>query len=187
MEIGEHAGGSALKAKLLGVVSILIPATIVLAGTNWMGVNRQVGLAIHSQAITIPNYGTTLRVSIASDGSQGNDTSYFPSISANGRFVVFDSFASSLVSRDVNGKLDVFVRDKQTGITQRVSIASDGRQGNNHSWSGSISANGRYVAYWSFANNLVLGDDNGVADVFLYNREWRNILSHLPVIHFQPK
>ena len=64
--------------------------------------------------------GTTTRVSVASDGTQGNSFSDNPDISADGRYVVFNSFASNLVSGDTNGYWDVFVRDRQTGTTTRV-------------------------------------------------------------------
>jgi hypothetical protein len=116
--------------------------------------------------------GQTTRVSVASDGTQGNADSHFPSLSANGRYVAFDSFANNLVSGDNNGLVDTFVHDRATGQTTLVSVASDGTQGNDHS-SGhvSISANGRYVAFQSFASNLVSGDTNNTLDVFVHDRE----------------
>ena len=104
--------------------------------------------------------GSTQRVSVASDGSQGNSHSYWPSISADGRYVAFESYASNLVSWDTNGYIDIFLHDRQTGSTQCVSLSSDGSQGNNESWSPSISADGRYVAFASWASNLVSGDTN---------------------------
>jgi len=115
--------------------------------------------------------GQTTRVSVASDGSQGNSDSYYPSISANGRYVAFRSDASNLVSGDTNDERDVFVHDRQTGQTTRVSIASDGSQGNSDSWSPSISADGRYVAFQSGASNLVSGDTNGRCDIFVHDRQ----------------
>ncbi len=119
----------------------------------------------------IPLSGTTTRVSVASDGTQGNSLSLNPSISADGRYVAFDSIASNLVSGDTNGYEDVFVHDWQTGTTTRVSVASDCTQANNHSFYASISANGRYVAFTSSASNLVSGDTNGVEDVFVHDRQ----------------
>jgi Tol biopolymer transport system component len=75
--------------------------------------------------------------------------------------VAFNSDASNLVSGDTNGASDIFVNDLQTGTTKRISVASDGTQGNNNSYNPSISADGRYVAFYSDASNLVSGDTNG--------------------------
>ncbi len=115
--------------------------------------------------------GQTTRVSVASDGSQGNSDSSRPAISADGRYVVFLSDASNLVAGDTNGAQDVFVHDRQMGQTTRVSIASDGSQGNGHSSATAVSADGRYVAFTSIASNLVSGDTNGKWDVFLHDRQ----------------
>ena len=115
--------------------------------------------------------GQTTRVSVASDGTQGNDNSFDPSISADGRYVAFVSYASNLVSGDTNGGVHVFVHDRQTGQNTRVSVASDGTQGNSVSLDPSISADGRYVAFSSVATNLVLGDTNDVCDVFVHDRQ----------------
>ena len=114
--------------------------------------------------------GETTRVSVASDGTQGIDTSWGePSVSADGRYVAFDSGASNLVGGDTNGLPDVLLRDCSRGETTRVSVASDGTQGNGLSGLPSISADGRYVAFWSSASNLVSGDNNGSGDVFLHD------------------
>jgi len=108
------------------------------------------------------------RVSIASDGTQGNSDSFAPNISADGRYVTFCSDASNLIAGDTNGFADIFVHDRKTGVTTRVSVASDGMQGNDWSGAGaSISADGRYIAFASSANNLVEGDTNGVSDIFV--------------------
>jgi len=117
--------------------------------------------------------GQTTRVSVASDGGQGNYDSQYPSISADGRYVAFDSWASNLVGGDTNGGPDVFVHDRQTGQTARVSVASDGGQGNDGSYWPSISADGRYVAFYSWASNLVGGDTNGCCDIFVHDRGGR--------------
>jgi len=114
---------------------------------------------------------TTERVSVASDGTQGDAASAFPSISADGRFVAFASSATNLVAGDTNGFSDVFVHDRQTGVTERVSVASDGTQGNAVSNVSAISADGRFVAFASDANNLVAGDINGATDVFVRDRQ----------------
>jgi Tol biopolymer transport system component len=115
--------------------------------------------------------GTTERVSLASDGTQGYSKSFGSSISANGRFVVFESIASNLVSGDTNAVRDIFVHDRQTGQTERVSVASDGTQGNDLSSVCSLSMDGRWVAFTSSASNLVSGDTNGTQDVFVRDRQ----------------
>lgn len=111
-------------------------------------------------------------VSVASSGQQGNADSGFgrPAVSANGRFAAFESQATNLVAGDTNGCSDVFVHDRTTGQTTRVSVRSDEHQGN--AWSGrpSVSADGRFVAFASLASNLVPGDGNGRQDVFLHDR-----------------
>src|SRR4051794_15198724 len=77
--------------------------------------------------------GTTERVSISSTGEQGTRGSYFPALSADGRFVAFGSLATNLVPGDTNGERDVFVRDRETGRTERVSVGTGGRQGDRDS------------------------------------------------------
>jgi Tol biopolymer transport system component len=111
--------------------------------------------------------GITTRLSADSSGTQGNEDSWSPSISADGRYVAFCSSASNLVNGDTNGKWDIFVRDTQTGTTKRLSLDSSGVQGNDGSYHPSISADGRYVAFYSYASNLVSGDTNGKRDVFV--------------------
>jgi Tol biopolymer transport system component len=115
----------------------------------------------------------TQRVSLATDGAQAHGLSQFPSISADGRYVAFTSFATNLVPADSNGFSDIFVRDRQSGTTERVSLDSAGEQGNGDSDYPSISADGRYVAFTSFATNLVAGDTNGFNDVFVRDRQSR--------------
>ncbi len=134
-------------------------------------------LSVGSVPATAQGLGTTERVSVASDGTQGNRGSVEPSISADGRYVAFSSLANNLVSNDTNNWSDIFVHDRVTGQTTRVSVASDGTQGNRDSWSPSISADGRYVAFYSYASNLVSNDTNDYcslpthcADVFVHDR-----------------
>jgi len=110
--------------------------------------------------------GKTTRVSVDSHGAQGNGDSLIPSISADGRFVAFYSDAANLVAGDGNAAGDGFVRDRKAGRTKRVSVASHGTQGNDTSFPPSISADGRFVAFTSLANNLVAGDTNGASDIF---------------------
>ena len=116
----------------------------------------------------------TTRVSVSSAANQGNADSVTPSLSADGRYVAFASQASNLVTGDTNRTSDVFVRDRQTGATTRVSVGSSGTQGNNSSREPSFSADGRFVAFTSQAGNLVTGDTNGIADVFVYDRQTAN-------------
>jgi len=140
-----------------------------------------------------PGAVSTVRVSIASDGTQGNDHSYLPTLSADGRYVAFYSVASNLVGDDTNGKIDVFVHDRdadENGIfdepgavsTVRVSVASDGTQGNDHSYPAAISGDGRYVAFRSAASNLVDDDTNGYDDIFIHDLQtgetWRVSLTN---------
>ena len=114
---------------------------------------------------------TTERISVATGGAQGNGDSFYPSISADGRYVAFLSEASNLVVGDTNGAHDVFVHDRQGGATERVSVDSAGAQGNASSLYASLSADGRRVAFQSDATNLVAGDTNGWPDVFVHDRE----------------
>ncbi|MCC6443218.1 MAG: PD40 domain-containing protein [Armatimonadetes bacterium] len=113
--------------------------------------------------------GATERVSVASDGSEANGLSWRPSISADGRYVAFSSDATNLVAGDTNGYEDVFVRDRQTGTTVRVSVASDGEESNFNSGLAEISGDGRYVAFTSGATNLADNDDNDVNDLFVHD------------------
>jgi len=115
--------------------------------------------------------GSVERVSVDSSGLQGNSASSRSSISADGRYVAFRSNGSSLVAGDTNGKSDIFVHDRQTGITERVSVDSSGVQTNGYSNYPSISADGRYVAFESDASNLVSGDTNGIWDIFIHDRQ----------------
>jgi Tol biopolymer transport system component len=103
--------------------------------------------------------GQTELVSLASDGAVKKSCSWCfgegePQVSADGRYVVFSSWASNLVPDDTNGTLDVFVRDRKNATTERVSVTTGGEQANSSSFHANISAGGRFVAFWSFASNL---------------------------------
>lgn len=115
--------------------------------------------------------GQMTRVSVDSGRVQGNDASYNPSLSSDSRFVAFSSWADHLVPGDTNSSLDVFVHDQQTGQTTRVSVDSGGLQGNDWSYSPSISSDGRFVTFESAASNLVPGDTNGSNDIFVHDRQ----------------
>jgi Tol biopolymer transport system component len=158
-----------MKTRLFLPLFLLVTLTLLVGKT---GTSPVVGnTAIANQLPGALLAGTTTRVSVASDGTQGNDGSFDTSISADGRYVAFSSDASNLVPGDTNGVEDVFVHDHQTGQTSRVSVASDGTQGNDGSSGSSISGDGRYVTFFSWANNLVPGDTNGVGDVFVHDRQ----------------
>lgn len=111
--------------------------------------------------------GDVTRVSTGSAGEESNGFSDFPNISADGRYVTFYSTASNLVPGDTNGVDDVFFKDTQTGETTRLSMDIMGAQGNNYSYWPKISGDGRYVSFYGGASNLVIGDTNGVDDVFI--------------------
>jgi Tol biopolymer transport system component len=115
-------------------------------------------------------HGSTERISLGLDGAQGNGLSLAPAISADGRFVAFESEATNLVPGDSNSAPDVFVRDRRTGRTSRVSIGPKGAQSNRPSATPAISADGRFVAFYSDATNLVPDDTNDQGEVFLHDR-----------------
>ena len=134
------------------------------AGTYTVAEVLQPGWQQTSPSGTAPT--SNARVS-PTDGTQGNGTSYFSSISADGRYVNFLSDASNFVAGDTNGMRDVFVYDRETHTIERVSL-----YGSNTPNRPSLSADGRYVAFSSSASNLVSGDTNGeVHDVFVYDRQ----------------
>ena len=112
--------------------------------------------------------GTTTGVSISTGGGQGNWPSSAPAISADGRYIAFTSSATNLVLNDTNGVAgDIFVRDQKTGITDRVNISSGGQGKSICPSSPAISADGRFVAFFSAATNLAVDDTNNVEDVFV--------------------
>lgn len=115
--------------------------------------------------------GTTRRVSVSSSGAQANGPSYMGAISGDGNFVVFSSSADNLVAGDTNGTQDVLIRNLSTGNTTLVSLSTTGVEGNSDSLSPAVSSDGRYVAFVSYATNLVQGDDNFRTDVLLRDRQ----------------
>jgi Tol biopolymer transport system component len=119
--------------------------------------------------------GTTQRISVGSRSRQANRESDQSAISTDGRYVAFESGASNLVPGDTNSMTDVFVRDRKTGSTTRVSVSSAGKQAtgdrtHNGSNGPSISADGRYIAFHSGASTLVPGDTNRTFDIFVHDR-----------------
>jgi Tol biopolymer transport system component len=116
--------------------------------------------------------GTTTRVSVAGASTAANDSSDFATISADGRYVAYQSEATNLVAGDTNGETDVFVRDRQAAATTRASVATAGTQTTGGgSIDAEVSGNGRYVVFNSEATNLVAGDTNDAYDVFVRDRQ----------------
>jgi Tol biopolymer transport system component len=113
---------------------------------------------------------TTRRVSISTAGVQADGRSDEPTISADGRYVAFSSTATNLARGDTNGASDIFVRDRATGVTRRVSLSSRGRQANAECSAPQLTRHGRYVVFASPASTLVSGDTNGLSDVFVRDR-----------------
>jgi Tol biopolymer transport system component len=113
--------------------------------------------------------GVTFRVSVGLPGTEPTANSAWPSMSASGRFVAFSSWASDLVRGDTNDASDIFVRDVVAGTTRLVSVSSAGAQANGSSFSPSISADGKVVAFRSDATNLVRNDTEGRIDVFVHD------------------
>jgi Tol biopolymer transport system component len=114
---------------------------------------------------------TTERISVDSAGREADRYSEEPFISPDGRYVVFKSHASNLVPGDTNGQPDIFLHDRVTATTERVSVGSTGSQANGSSEWGSISADGRRIAFMSSASNLVTGDSNSKSDIFVRDRQ----------------
>jgi Tol biopolymer transport system component len=116
------------------------------------------------------------RATTSASGEQGQGVSAVPVVSGDGRYVAFSSLASNLVPNDLNGRHDVFVKDMHTGAIERVSVSSAGVEGNDDSGEFSagtpiaMTADARFVAFASIATNLVSGDTNNNADVFLRDR-----------------
>jgi len=126
--------------------------------------NGKIDIFVHDRVT-----GATVRASVDSSGTEGDGASQFPSISSDGRWVAFHSEAQNLVPGDTNGWTDVFVHDLQTGATVRASVDSAGAQANSLSTEPSISGDGRRVTFLSSASNLVSGDGNSCADIFVHD------------------
>jgi Tol biopolymer transport system component len=110
---------------------------------------------------------------VRSNGKQGDGISArssAPAVNSNGLVVAFDSAATNLVGGDSNGAVDVFVRDRASGRTQRVSVTSKGKEANGSSSGPDLSGDGRLVSFSSSATNLVPGDTNGRTDIFVHDR-----------------
>src|SRR5262249_47471893 len=113
--------------------------------------------------------GKTVRVSVDSAGNESDGQSVGPIISADGNLVAYSSVADNLVAGDTNVTSDVFVYDRTTLTTTRVSVDSAGNEGNGFSYSARISANGQFIFFYSDATNLVAGDTNAATDAFVHD------------------
>ena len=114
--------------------------------------------------------GEVTLVTKAPDGVAGNGPSFNARISGDGNFIVFDSFASNLVTQDTNGMRDIFLYDRERATMQRISLGVSGQQTNQDSWEPDVADGGALVVFSSFATNVVTGDTNTYRDIFLYNR-----------------
>ncbi len=129
-----------------------------------------VGLLSSIPSALVADEGDTTRVSVDSSGADANNTSINAKISSDGRFVSYESIASDLVANDNNGLSDIFVHDRTTGNTSRVSVSSSGEESNAFSDYATISDEGRYITFSSAASNLVIDDNNGASDIFVHDR-----------------
>lgn len=111
--------------------------------------------------------GTTTRVSVGDGEEEGDGGSALGNISSNGRYIVFNSEAANLVAGDTNGVADIFLRDTTLGTTTRISVNEADAEADDTSYTTFISPDGAYVVFSSDATNLVAGDTNAAADVFL--------------------
>ncbi len=150
-----HAqGGNVAVSGDGAIVAFYSAATNLVAGDT----NRASDIFVRDRSA-----GVTQLISVASDGTPGNGPSFWPSISADGRLVAFQSEASNLVPDDTNNLSDIFVHDRVSGVTIRACRT----QGNGASSNPAISRDGRFVAFASYATNLVAGDTNGKVDIFV--------------------
>ena len=161
---GTEANGPSVLPQVSGdglIVAFESTATNLVAGDT----NAASDIFVFDRTTAI-----TTRISVDSMGTQANGASHSARISENGQFVFFYSDATNLVAGDVNGKTDGFLYDRSTGTTELITVSSFGNQGNDISYNGTVSADGSLCAFYSFASNLVPGDNNAVSDVFLRDR-----------------
>jgi Tol biopolymer transport system component len=159
-EPDSHSVDPALSADGRSIAFVSVASNLVAGDTNGEG-----DVFVHDLRT-----GATARVSIGSNGEEGRNISFSPALSASGRYVAFASYSAELVPRDGNGHADVFVHDRRSGITTRVSLDAQGDEANADSLWPSISRSGRFVAFFSDASDLVPGDANGASDVFVHDR-----------------
>lgn len=117
-----------------------------------------------------PPLGTIERISVSSIPTQAHGISEWPAISRNGRYIIYHSDAPDLVPNDTNNSHDVFLYDRLTRTTERISLGLGGVQGNNRSMFGDLSTDGRFLTFHSEATNLVPNDTNNAWDVYFHDR-----------------
>ncbi|MCC7014089.1 MAG: PD40 domain-containing protein [Planctomycetes bacterium] len=171
-----------------------IQASLSETGAPFSGESRNPALSADGRFIvfsTLPKriyirdlaLGINENVNVSTSGTTGNgdgQTDFAYAVTPDGRFVAFASLASNLVAGDTNNKADVFVRDRQANTTERVSVSSLGEQGLDYSVKTAISDDGRFVAFESYADNLVPNDANDWADVFVRDR-WLSTTARVSV------
>jgi Tol biopolymer transport system component len=147
---------------------IVLCALFTACGNGGGGVSvRSSGGSTQNNAVVTPAANTSALVSAGLNGLSSDGASAAASVSADGRYVAFESNASNLTALDTNGLKDIFVRDLNTGIISLVSVSSAGVQGNGPSSAPAISADGRYVAFASRSTNLITPAANGLTHIFL--------------------
>jgi len=159
--LGAQANGDSLNPRLSwdgGIVVFESNANNLV----WGDLNQRSDIFIKDRST-----GATARASISTQGVEGDYTSRMASISADGRWICYQSFATNLVPMDYNYDYDVFLHDRLLRTTTRVSVSTNGVEGNLGSYGSRVSQNGRYVVFDSLATNLAPGDTNGFMDVFL--------------------
>jgi hypothetical protein len=130
--------------------------------------------------VTDRQFGLVERVSVSSSNGQANAASKLVSISPDGRFVLFSSLANNLVLDDSNGVEDLFLRDRDSGITYLVSLTDGGSLIGQATSIGAMSDDGRYIAFQSSASEIVPGDSNNRFDVFVLDR-FTNLVERVSV------
>jgi len=144
---------------------------LVLTSTVALVLSAPILTGSASGAADVPAWsGVTTRIASSANHLPFGGWGMGPDISADGRFVAFGSSAADLVPDDTNGAIDVFVVNLATGTIERVSVGSNGREGSGLSYSPALSTNGRFVAFTSYAGDLVRGDTNHSTDIFVHDR-----------------
>ncbi|HEX2623506.1 MAG TPA: hypothetical protein VHL11_25270, partial [Phototrophicaceae bacterium] len=167
---GVQANGRSYRPVISGnglLVAYRSDATNLVANDN----NAQPDIFIYDRVVN-----QVAQVNLSSSGAQSNaeDPASGIAINDDGKFVAFDSRGSNLVNTDTNNSPDVFVRDRSSGKTIRMSVSTAGSQANGASSLPTISGDGRFVAFMSSASNLVADDSNSASDIFLHDRDTDN-------------
>jgi len=110
-------------------------------------------------------------VSVVAGGGEAKGTSYSPALSGDGRSVAFQSGAMNLQAGEATAYSPLYVYDRESGKTTCITLGTDGKPGNGAHFRASLSHEGRFVAFRSYASNLVRGDSNQRLDIFVHNRE----------------